>query len=95
MAQIKNRTQERISKSRAAKASLLTFLSVLAFLVWCYHLYWAVGALYENRYGGIFNNLMLIVGGFILEVYVTAKALLFLESKILTTDIDADHKKYL
>lgn len=91
----RKRPQERISKSRAAKASLLTGLTVVVFLIGCYHLWWAVRAFYHNKYGSTFNNIMIIAGGFILNAVVMAKALQFLEIKLLSDAIDADHKKYI
>lgn len=84
-----------ISKSRAAKASLLTGMSVLTFLLWGFHLYWAVGALYSNRFGGVFSNLVIIVGGLAVDFFVSIKVLLYAETHLLSDGIDADHKKYL
>ncbi|KAM9906573.1 hypothetical protein OXX79_001481 [Metschnikowia pulcherrima] len=96
MAQIRRQSkQERISKARAAKASVLTGLTVAFFLVYCYHVWWAVSAFYQNRFGSMFSNLMIIVGGLALNGYVCVKFLLFCETKLLSDGIDADHKKYI
>lgn len=96
MAQIRKQgKQERISKARAAKASALTGLTVAFFLVFCYHIWWAVGAFYHNRFGSTFNNLMIIAGGLVLNGYVSVQFLLFCETRLLSDGIDADHKKYI
>lgn len=96
MAQIRKPTpQERISKSRAAKASALTGLTVAFFVVFCYHVWWAMNAFYANRFGLTINNLMIIAGGLVLNGYVSVKFLLFCETRLLSDGIDADHKKYI
>lgn len=89
------RQQERISKSRAAKASLLTGMTVVAFLLGIYHIWWSVKAFHSNKFGSHFSNLMIIVGGLVLNAVVSVKVLLFFETRLLSDSIDADHKKYI
>lgn len=98
MAQLKQRnrnTQEAISKSRAAKASILTGMTVVAFLQVLYHIYWALNAVYSHKFGGKLNSLAVVVGTLALNLFVTIKVLLFFETRLLSNHIDADHKKYL
>lgn len=96
MAQVKPRsTPERISKLRAAKASLITGLFLLAFGQVSYHLYWAFGALRYSRYGSTLNTAAVVIGSLVVNVFVTTKVLLFCETKLLSDQIDADHKKYI
>ncbi|OBA18014.1 hypothetical protein METBIDRAFT_47730 [Metschnikowia bicuspidata var. bicuspidata NRRL YB-4993] len=96
MAQIrKQNKQERISKSRAAKASALTGLTVAFFLAFCYHVWWAVNAFYHNKFGSNLSNFMIIVGGLALNAYLSVQFLLLCETKLLSNGIDADHKKYI
>lgn len=96
MAQVKARANpERISKARAAKASVLTCLTVAFFLVFCYHCWWALGALYNNEYGSLLKNTIIIVGGLVLNAYVSVQILLFIETRFLSNGIDSDHKKYI
>lgn len=96
MAQIRARKPtERVSKSRAAKASLLTGMTIVAFLQLMYHLYWSVTAVYSHKYGGKLNTLAVTVGTLALNAFVTIRVLLFFETRLLSDHIDADHKKYL
>lgn len=96
MAQIRKPSQqERISKSRAAKASVLTGLTVAFFLAYCYHVWWAVKAFYHNKYGSTFGNILLILGGLALNGFISVRFLLFCETRLLSNGIDADHKKYI
>lgn len=96
MAQVKPRsTPERISKLRAAKASLLTGLFLLAFGQVSYHLYWAIGALRYSKYGGTLNTVAVVIGSLVVNLFITTKVLMFFETKLLSDQIDADHKKYL
>lgn len=96
MAQIRKPTpQERISKARAAKASVLTGLTVALFLAFCYHVWWAVGAFYQNKYGSKLGNVAVILGGLALNGFISVRFLLFCETRLLSNGIDADHKKYI
>lgn len=83
-----------ISKSRAAKASVLTAASLAFLFAWLSHLYWAIFAIYNNYFGGLISNLMVGAGGVVLSGFISVQALLFLEKRF-NDDIDADHKKYL
>lgn len=85
----------RISKSRAAKASLLTGLTALFFAVACYHIWWGIKAYYNNQFGSTAYNLIVIVGSLALNAFVCIKGLVYLETRLLSNDIDADHKKYI
>lgn len=87
--------QERISKSRAAKASLMTGFTVVCFLIFIYHLYWAVLAINGRRFGSLLPSLTIAVGSLALSAFVMIRILLFCETRLLSNDIDADHKKYL
>lgn len=87
--------KEQISGSRAAMALLLTGLTVLFVAVGCYHLYWAIGAFYHDRFGSTLNNVAVIVGSLALNLFVSIKTLVFLETRLLSDNIDADHKKYI
>lgn len=87
--------QERISKSRAAKASFLTGATVVAFLLFIYHLYWVIHAINDRKFGSFFWSLSVSIGSIVLSSFVMIRILLFLETRLLSNDIDADHKKYL
>ncbi|RKP31892.1 hypothetical protein METBISCDRAFT_26195 [Metschnikowia bicuspidata] len=96
MAVTRSRTQTQgISWSRAAKASLLTLLTVLFFFVACFHVCWAIKAFYHDRYGSALYNVVIIVGGLVLNATVSIYFLVFLETCLLSDGIDADHKKYI
>ncbi|SGZ48939.1 CIC11C00000002081 [Sungouiella intermedia] len=98
MAQLKHKNRKNadvISKSRAAKASLLTGMTVVAFLQLLYHAYWAISSVYSHRFGGKLNSLAVVIGTLALNLFVTIKVLLFFETRLLSDQIDADHKKYL
>lgn len=87
--------QERISKSRAAKASFMTGFTVVVFLVWLYHLYWVIIAINDRKFGGLLWSLLVTVGSLALSSFIMIRVLLFFETRLLSDDIDADHKKYL
>lgn len=91
----KKMKKEQISGSRAAMALLLTGLTACFFAVGCYHLYWAIGAFYHNRFGSTLNNVVVIIGSMALNAFVSIKTLVFLETRLLSNNIDADHKKYI
>lgn len=96
MAEIKYKVKkERISKSRAAKALLLTGTTIVLFLVGCYHAWWVVRALYSKKYGSSLNTVVVAGGSLLLNFVVSAYVLIFLETRLLSDHIDADHKKYL
>lgn len=96
MGEIKySRRKERISKSRAAKASLLTGATVVLFLIGCYHAWWVVQALYSKKYGSNLNTLVVAGGSLVLNFAASAYTLIFLETRLLSDHIDSDHKKYL
>lgn len=98
MAQIKSpyaKQQERISKSRAAKASIMTVFTVVAFLVFIYLLYLALTAIHERKFGGFLVSTAVSMGLLSALAFVGVKVLLFCETRLLSNDIDADHKKYL
>lgn len=96
MAQLRQRkTPEKISKSRAAKASLLTGMFIVAVLQVLYHLYWSAGALRSQKYGSTLNTMTVVGGLLVANIFVSIKVLLFFETKLLSDQIDADHKKYI
>lgn len=96
MAEIKIRTKdEKISKARAAKAMVLTGMTVAAFLIFCYHVWWSIQAFYYRRFGSAFNSLVVVGGALALNAFVMIRVLLFFETRLLSNHIDADHKKYL
>lgn len=91
----KHAKKEQISGSRAAMALFLTGLTALFFALGCYHLYWAIGAFYHNRFGSTLENVLIIVGSMALNAFISIKTLVFLETRLLSNNIDADHKKYI
>lgn len=96
MAQIKLRDNTQlISKSRAAKALLLTILTILGFCQLIYHVYWAFSSIFDHRFGGALNSAAVVGGSLVLNVFLTIRVLLFCETRLLSDQIDADHKKYL
>lgn len=96
MPELKRRSiNEHISKTRAAKASVLTGMTVTCFLLLCYHFWWSFGAFYERKFGSASVTLVILLAGFALNIYVTIKVLLFFETRLLSNSIDADHKKYI
>lgn len=88
-------SQEKFSSTRAIMALLLTGLTALIFGLGCYHVWWAITAFYYNRFGSNLNNAVIIVGGLALNAFVSIKTLVFLETRLLSNNIDADHKKYI
>lgn len=96
MAVIKKRAQqEPISKTRAVKASFLTLLTVLVFAIGIFHVWWSVKAFYHDRFGSRLYNVVVILGGLLLNAFVSIKSLVYLETRILSDGIDSDHKKYI
>lgn len=96
MAQIRySPKKERISKARAAKASILTVATVVVFLVISFHTWWVFNALYNKKYGSNLNTLVVAGGSLVLDFAACVYALIFLETRLLSDHIDADHKKYL
>lgn len=84
-----------ISTSRVAIATVLTGLTMLLFGLGCYHVWWAVKAFHLNKFGETWKNLAIILGGLAMNAFVSIKALVFLELRLLSDTIDADHQKYL
>lgn len=101
--QIRNRKQryssvkepEKISTSRALKATVLTSLSITLLLLWVYHAIWAIKAIIYNRFGRILDNLVFGVGTLIANGGLSLRFLRYLNQVWLDTEIDDDHKKYL
>lgn len=95
MAQVKaRRRQPPISKSRAANASLLTFLTLIVFIAGCYHAFWVIRALITEQQI-TYIRMAAIVGSLVLNIVISVKLLQFLDSFLLNSKIDADHKKYI
>lgn len=95
MAQVKaRRNQQPISKSRAANASLLTFLTLVVFAAVCYHAFWVLRTLLTEQQIS-YLRMAAVVGSLILNIVVSVKLLQFLDSFLLNSKIDADHKKYI
>lgn len=96
MARIEYKPQkERISKARAAKASILTVSTIIVFLLISFHAWWAFHALYNKKYGSNLNTLVVAGGSLVLDFAACVYGLVFLETRLLSDHIDADHKKYL
>lgn len=86
---------ERISKSRAAKASFMTGATIVALALFLYHLYWVIIAINDRKFGGLLSTVAITIGSIALSSFIMIRILLFLETRLLSDDIDADHKKFL
>ncbi|KAI5949261.1 hypothetical protein KGF57_004860 [Candida theae] len=86
---------ERISKSRAFNASILTFLTVAIFLELGYHLLWSAKVFINQPYGNFFNNLVYGPGSFLANVGLSTKLIKYLNKVLVEDKMDADYKKYI
>lgn len=86
---------DRISKTRLTNTILLTALSLIFAAVICFHLYWAINLIRYRVYGHLINNLVFGMGTFVANAGLTAKALVWLNERLLDSRIDEDHKKYI
>lgn len=60
-----------------------------------YHIYWSVNAVLSHKYGSKINTIAVAGGTLALNAFLTSRVLLFFETRLLSNQIDADHKKYL
>lgn len=86
---------EAISKTRAANASLLTLLTLIMFVVWGIHGYWAAKVIIFDGYGGWLNNLVYGLGTFLLNVGLCLKVMSYINIQLLDKRIEDDYKKYI
>ncbi|ODV78380.1 uncharacterized protein CANTADRAFT_90730 [Suhomyces tanzawaensis NRRL Y-17324] len=87
--------QERVSKSRALNASILTVLTLLLVVMWAYHTVWAVKVMINRPYGSFLNNLIFGPGTLIANTGVSTKIVSYINTKLVEDKIDSDHKKYI
>ncbi|ODV67111.1 hypothetical protein HYPBUDRAFT_139606 [Hyphopichia burtonii NRRL Y-1933] len=83
------------TKDRAIKAASVTALSLLFLLLWGYQALWAIGVIFDNRFGSLVNNLVFGIGSLIASGGIAIKVVTYLNDRLLTDTIDADHKKYI
>lgn len=88
-------SHERISKSRAFSASILTFVTVAIFLELGYHLLWSVKVIINQPYGNFLNNLVYGPGSFLANVGLSAKLMRYLNKVLVEDKIETDYKKYI
>ncbi|CAD1811283.1 putative integral membrane protein [Candida parapsilosis] len=88
-------SHERISKSRAFSASILTFVTVVIFLELGYHLIWSAKVMINQPYGNFFNNLVYGPGSFLANVGLSTKLLRYLNKVLVEDKLEADYKKYI
>ncbi|KAK6454889.1 uncharacterized protein RJT20DRAFT_53173 [Scheffersomyces xylosifermentans] len=86
---------ERISKSRAFNAGLLTILSLVIVVVLGYHFLWAVKVMTNQPYGSFLNNLVYGPGTLVANAGLSMKFISYINNKLVEDKIDADHKKYI
>ncbi|KAG5419010.1 hypothetical protein I9W82_003729 [Candida metapsilosis] len=88
-------SHERISKSRAFSASILTFVTVAVFLELGYHLLWSAKVMINQPYGNVFNNLVYGPGSFLANVGLSTKLMRYLNKVLVEDKLEADYKKYI
>ncbi|RCK59616.1 hypothetical protein Cantr_07285 [Candida viswanathii] len=88
-------SHEHISKSRVLNASILTFLTVLIFLLLIYHFIWAVQVMMYKPYGNLLNNLVYGPGTLIANAGLSSKLIKYVNTKLVEDKIEADYKKYI
>ncbi|KAL6451569.1 hypothetical protein SBY92_003209 [Candida maltosa Xu316] len=86
---------EKVSKSRAVNASILTILTVLIFLLLIYHFIWAVQVMMYQPYGNILNNIVYGPGTLIANAGLSSKFIKYINTKLVEDKIEADYKKYI
>ncbi|EAZ63928.1 hypothetical protein PICST_38487 [Scheffersomyces stipitis CBS 6054] len=86
---------DKVSKSRAFNAGLLTVLTLLVLAGWVYHFIWALQVVINQPYGGVLNNLVYGPGTLVANAGLSTKLVGYLNDKLVGDKIDADHKKYL
>lgn len=86
---------ERVSKSRAFNALILTILSITLLIVLFYHLNWAVDVMLDKPYGSLLNNLVFGPGTLLANAGISLKLITYINAKLVEDKIDADHKKYI
>lgn len=89
------RPDEKVSKSRAFNALILTVISIGLFVALLYHARWAVNVMSNRPYGSFMNNLVFGPGTLIANAGISYKVASFINEKLVEDKIDADHKKYL
>lgn len=90
-----NAQHDRISKSRAANASILTILTLIMCVIWGIHGFWAAKVIIYDAYGGWLNNLVYGLGTFLLDVGVGLKVISYINIQLLDNKIEDDYKKYI
>ena len=88
-------THEQISKSRVVNALILTFLTVLIFLILLYHFIWAVQVMMYQPYGNLLNNIVYGPGTLIANAGLSSKLIKYINKKLVEDKIEADYKKYI
>ncbi|KAI5955159.1 hypothetical protein KGF54_001720 [Candida jiufengensis] len=86
---------EKISKSRALNASLLTLISIIVFIELIYHANWSIKVLYNQPFGNYLNNLVYGLGSFLANFGLSVRLMKWLNQKLVEDKIESDYKKYI
>lgn len=89
------RPDEKLSKSRALNALILTVLFIGLLVIWLYHARWAIDVMANRPYGNFLNNLVFGPGTLIANAGLSVKVASYFNEKLVEDKIDADHKKYI